>query len=264
VVTNQIINAVKFTAEGQVTLQVSLKPDPDGRMTLQAVVRDSGPGFDEEVKARLFNRFEQGDSSVTRRFGGSGLGLSITHRLSQMMQATIDCESIPGIGSVFTFAVSLPAAASAALPAAALSSPGPRAGARLAVLLAEDHPINRKVIQAMLGDGVELTVAGDGQQALDAFSIQAFDVVLMDTHMPVMDGLTAIRAIRALERERGGARTPIVSLTADAMPQQVDAVLAAGADLHVSKPITGESLFCALDACARLRAAADAPGARTA
>ena len=256
VVSNLISNAVKFTAEGEVSVKVSLKPDAEGRLVLATMVRDTGPGFGEDVKARLFNRFEQGDSSVTRRYGGSGLGLSIAQRLSQMMNGAIDCESVSGAGAMFCFTVPLPPAAVAEQAAGKTPDPAPHAEARkLSVLLAEDHVINRRVIQAMLGDTVDLTLVDNGEAAVEAFGAQVFDAVLMDTHMPVMDGLTAIRAIRALELKRGRPRTPIVSLTADAMPQQVNAVLAAGADLHVSKPITGESLYGALQTCARLQTA---------
>jgi signal transduction histidine kinase/ActR/RegA family two-component response regulator len=248
VISNLISNAVKFTSEGSVSVEVSLMPTQDGMMTLQAVVRDTGAGFDETVKARLFKRFEQGDSSVTRRYGGSGLGLSIAQRLAEMMHGRISCDSTPGVGSVFAFSVALPAGAAIAvadepvvvelLPERAIS-----------VLLAEDHPVNRRVVQAMLGDAVDLTMAANGQEALEAFHSHSFDLILMDTQMPVMDGLTAIRAIRETERTTGRSRTPIISLTADAMPKQVEASLAAGADMHLAKPITGEGLFGAIEAC---------------
>jgi CheY-like chemotaxis protein len=211
-------------------------------------VRDTGPGFGPEVKARLFNRFEQGDSSVTRRHGGSGLGLSIAHRLAVMMDGDIVCESIPGAGSIFTLSVDLPLAA--ALQGSAAPAPEPEPlQRRMKVLLAEDHPVNRKVIQAMLGDSVDLTIVEDGQAAVEQARQDAFDAILMDTHMPVMDGLTAIRIIRADEAYAGRPRTPIVSLTADAMPQHLDAAFAAGADLHLAKPITGEGLAATLKAC---------------
>ena len=116
----------------------------------------------------------------------------------------------------------------------------------MAVLLAEDHPVNQRVIQAILGESFDLTIVGDGTGGgtLDAlWPRSAFDLILMDTHMPVMDGLTAMRAIRALEAKRGKPRTPIISLTADAMPHQVQEALAAGADRHLAKPITAAALM---------------------
>ncbi|HTI67257.1 MAG TPA: ATP-binding protein [Caulobacteraceae bacterium] len=256
IVSNLISNAVKFTATGSVTVTVSLKRTPEGRGVLRAVVSDSGPGFDDEVKARLFNRFEQGDSSVTRRFGGAGLGLAISQRLAAMMDGVIDCYAEPGQGATFSFQAPVDFAVAAI--EAARDHDGDRTvdGERLvAVLLAEDNPVNQKVVQAMLSDIVDLTIVGDGQAAVAAWRNQAFDVILMDTHMPVMDGLTAIRTIRAEEQRDGAARVPIVSLTADAMPQQVAAALAAGADLHVAKPITGAGLIGALRTCLQVSAA---------
>jgi signal transduction histidine kinase/ActR/RegA family two-component response regulator len=248
IVSNLINNAVKFTAEGEVYALVSVRRLDGSRARLQITVRDTGPGFGPEVKARLFNRFEQGDSSVTRRHGGSGLGLSIAHRLAVMMDGDIVCESIPGAGSIFTLSVDLPLAA--ALQGSAAPAPEPEPlQRRMKVLLAEDHPVNRKVIQAMLGDSVDLTIVEDGQAAVEQARQDAFDAILMDTHMPVMDGLTAIRIIRADEAYAGRPRTPIVSLTADAMPQHLDAAFAAGADLHLAKPITGEGLAATLKAC---------------
>jgi signal transduction histidine kinase/CheY-like chemotaxis protein len=250
IVSNLISNAVKFTAEGEVSALVSLRRLGPAHARLQVTVRDTGPGFGPEVKGRLFNRFEQGDSSVTRRHGGSGLGLSIAHRLAVMMEGDIACESIPGSGSVFTLSIELPIVAEDASEAAPAAGPG-RLQRRMSVLLAEDHPVNRKVIQAMLGDTVDLTMVENGQAAVETARTRAFDAILMDTHMPVMDGLTAIRLIRDEEARTGRAPTPIVSLTADAMPQHLDAAFAAGADLHLAKPITGDGLVAALQTCLR-------------
>ncbi len=250
VVSNLISNAVKFTSSGSVEVDVRLRPNIDGRYRFETTVRDTGVGFDQSVKVRLFNRFEQGDSSVTRRFGGSGLGLAIAQRLAQMMGGSITCESTPGAGSVFTLSLPLPpasAAVSTAAKANAEDAPW-RPERRLAVLLAEDHPVNRRVIQTLLSEIADLTLAEDGQAAIEAFATRGFDLILMDTHMPLIDGLSATRAIRESERADGRARTPIVSLTADALPQHVEAALAAGADLHLAKPITGEALFAAVQA----------------
>jgi signal transduction histidine kinase/ActR/RegA family two-component response regulator len=247
IVSNFISNAVKFTDKGGVEVLARLDDFGDGRGRLEVAVRDTGPGFDEETRARLFRRFEQGDGSVTRRYGGTGLGLAISRKLAEMMGGEVTCESTPGQGSVFRF--TLPVEIEAARPAAepagqpAAAEPTER---RLRVLVAEDHLVNQKVVRAILGDNVDLTIVADGQAAVDTFEAQDFDAVLMDTHMPVMDGLTAIRAIRAIEARRGAVRTPIISLTADAMPQQVASALAAGADSHLAKPITAATLYAAL------------------
>jgi PAS domain S-box-containing protein len=252
VVSNLISNAVKFTSQGEIAVDVRSAAGADGKARLEVSVRDTGPGFSEEVRARLFSRFEQGDGSITRRFGGTGLGLSIAGALAQMMGGDISCSAAPGKGARFVFRAQLeidqasPAAEAGPRDgshAAAL----PDAGRPLRVLLAEDHEVNQKVVQLMLGDAVELVITSDGQQALDAFlGSERFDVILMDTQMPVMDGLTAIGRIREAEACSGRPRTPIVSLTANAMAHQVEASMKAGADAHLAKPITSEGLFGAI------------------
>jgi signal transduction histidine kinase/ActR/RegA family two-component response regulator len=258
IISNLISNAVKFTEQGKIQVQATLAPhphDPD-LADLTVAVTDSGPGIPEEVRARLFRRFEQADNSVGRRYGGTGLGLAISRELAEMMGGRIDCESEPGQGAVFTLRLTLPIAAEApAAPAAAPEEVLPVSPRRQQVLLAEDHPVNQRVIQAILGDSVELTIVGDGQAALEALRARAFDLILMDTHMPVMDGLTAIRAIRAMEAQTGELHTPIVSLTADAMPSQVQEALAAGADRHLAKPITSAALISAMSAAMEQKAA---------
>jgi signal transduction histidine kinase/ActR/RegA family two-component response regulator len=256
IVSNLISNAVKFTSRGSVDVEVSLREQGLSHALLQITVRDTGPGFDASVKARLFNRFEQGDGSVTRRFGGTGLGLAISQRLAQLMGGDIDCDAAPGVGAQFTFSVALPLLDKplVAEPATVPHSISSTGGVRPKILLAEDHPINQRVIQAILGDDFELTVVADGQAAVDAHAVQPFDLILMDTHMPVMDGLSAIKAIRARE-SANSVHTPIVSLTADALPVQIWAALAAGADLHLAKPITAASLLAAMDSTLRRDAA---------
>jgi len=258
IVSNLISNAVKFTETGKVDVRVRLLPAANFTGELSVTVIDTGPGFDEATKARLFTRFEQGDGRVTRKFGGTGLGLAISRRLADMMGAKIVCDATPGVGARFTFSMIVPLLeqpleAPLAAPVADLS-PEPGA-ARLRVLLAEDHPVNQRVIQAILGDSFELTIVGDGQAAVDAFAMQPFGLILMDSQMPVMDGLTAIRAIRAREAAKGAAHIPIISLTADALPQQVQAALAAGADRHLAKPITAGSLLLVLAGALRREAA---------
>ncbi|RZJ97027.1 MAG: response regulator [Brevundimonas sp.] len=245
IVSNLISNAVKFTAQGEITVRVDL--DASGRVRIS--VQDTGVGFDAETGARLFGRFTQADTSITRRFGGTGLGLSICRSLAEMMGGEIAVASTPGVGSRFT--VLLPLArveasveAEGVAPAAARA---PREGP-LRVLLAEDHPTNQRVVQLILAaSGAELTIVDDGRLALEAFAADAYDVVLMDMQMPVMDGLTATRAIRALEAQRGAASTPIVMLSANAMSEHREEARLAGADLHVAKPITAESLLAGIE-----------------
>ncbi len=248
VVSNLISNAVKFTSKGGVTVRVGARPDGQGGATLKVTVKDTGPGFSQEVRAKLFSRFEQGDGSITRRYGGTGLGLSIASRLAQMMDGDIDCTATPGKGAAFIFRSRLTIDQA---PAVAAASPARRdtdLERPVRVLLAEDHEVNQKVIQLMLSGMAELVIAADGQQALDAFAGQGpFDVILMDTQMPVMDGLTATGRIRQEEARLGLGRTPIISLTANAMAHQVEACLKAGADLHLSKPITSEGLYAAIN-----------------
>jgi signal transduction histidine kinase/CheY-like chemotaxis protein len=257
IISNLISNAVKFTEQGKVQVKASLKPHAAsaGHADLTVAVSDSGPGIADEVRVRLFRRFEQADNSVARRYGGTGLGLAISRELAEMMGGVIDCESEPGRGSTFTLRLTLPIAEAAPAAAQAAQAALPEALHRQQVLLAEDHPVNQRVIQAILGDSVELTIVGDGEAALEACRTRAFDLILMDTHMPVMDGLTATRAIRALEAGSGGPRTPIVSLTADAMPSQVQEALAAGADRHLAKPITAAALVAAMSSAMEQKAA---------
>ncbi|MGZ3274515.1 MAG: ATP-binding protein [Caulobacteraceae bacterium] len=257
IISNLISNAVKFTEQGEIRVKATLAPnagDPT-QADLTVAVCDTGPGIAEDVQARLFRRFEQADNSVARRFGGSGLGLAISRELAEMMGGRIDCESRIGLGSTFTLRLTLPIAARTPVAPEAAPAALPERERRQHVLLAEDHPVNQRVIQAILGDSVHLTIVGDGQAALDACSARAFDLILMDTHMPVMDGLTATRAIRAMEAARGTPRTPIVSLTADAMPSQVQEALAAGADRHLAKPITTASLIGAMSSVLEQKAA---------
>jgi signal transduction histidine kinase/CheY-like chemotaxis protein len=260
VISNLISNAVKFTDQGriQVTVKVASNAGDHTQADLIVSVADTGPGFGEEVKARLFRRFEQADNSVARRYGGTGLGLAISRELAEMMGGTIECESEPGRGAVFTLRLTLPVAARQAAefepppePQTVIAA-GPR---RQQVLLAEDHPVNQRVIQAILGDSVDLVIVEDGQAAVDACRTYAFDLVLMDIQMPVMDGLTATRQIRALEAGRSGLRTPIISLTADAMPAQVQEAFAAGTDRHLAKPVTAAALIACLTSVLEEKAA---------
>ena len=246
IVANLLSNAVKFTHEGAVTLRLGMT---DASLVL--VVEDTGVGFGPDHAARLFARFSQADATISRRFGGTGLGLSICRSLAEMMGGEISASSQPGVGSRFVVSLPLPRAeplaAYDAREDAAPAAAAPRAGP-LRVLLAEDHPVNQRVVQLILADHVaELITVDDGAQAVAACEAGTFDVVLMDVQMPGMDGLSATRAIRALEATRpASSRMPILMLSANAMAEHRDAARAAGADLHLAKPVTARDLLNAL------------------
>jgi PAS domain S-box-containing protein len=257
IVANLTSNAVKFTNAGGVQVHAATTAAPGGGVALSVSVQDSGEGFDPAASDQLFERFQQADGSVTRQAGGSGLGLPIARRLARLMDGDIACAAQPGRGATFTFQAILGACegdAACCRPKPEPTTAQPEMERRLRILLAEDHPTNQQVVDLMLGDAADLTIASDGQAALAAFAAQSFDLILMDTQMPVMDGLAATAAIRARERDQGRARTPIISLTANAMPHQVEACLAAGADLHLAKPISIHGLFGAINAALALEA----------
>ena len=235
-------NAVKFTHAGQVAVDIGL--DPTGALAIQ--VRDTGIGFDEATAETLFQRFSQADTGATRQYGGAGLGLSIGKALVDLMGGTITARSTLGQGSVFTLTLPLPR-----LEAEPDADPPPESdpdqadGPALRVLLVEDNPTNQKVVSLILGAfGVDLTIADNGRLGVDAWAAGAYDVVLMDLQMPVMDGLAAIREIRTLEAGAPAPRrTPIVVLSANAMDHHRREALDAGADIHVAKPVTPEALI---------------------
>jgi CheY-like chemotaxis protein len=234
------------------------EPEVTGEATLLTIsVSDTGIGFDESTAQRLFGRFVQADGSISRRFGGTGLGLAISKALTERMGGRISAESELGVGSRFT--VELPLERTTPMADYQANRDQARdshdeaddaAGVELAglrILVAEDHPTNRRVIELILGPlDVSLTMAGDGQEAIEAFRPGTFDLVLMDMQMPRLDGLAATREIRRLEREAGMAPTPIAMLTANAMDEHRQMAFEAGADHHISKPFTPESLFAGI------------------
>jgi len=251
ILTNLVANAVKFTPGGEVRLGASALRTPDG-LDARLWVRDTGIGFDAETRARLFGRFEQADGSITRRYGGSGLGLAISRSLAEQMGGALDAASSPGEGATFTLTLPLVRVAAAAPGSAPDEAPSPDDPLPVRVLLAEDHPTNRRVVEPILGAaGVDLTCVCDGREAVEAWRGGGFDLILMDMQMPVVDGLTAIRQIRAREAAGGHRRVVIHALTANAMPEHAQASRAAGADGHLTKPITAEALLRAVAAAAQ-------------
>jgi signal transduction histidine kinase/ActR/RegA family two-component response regulator len=272
VLANLLGNALKFTSAGTVSLRAepATRPDTHGRPWIRVSVQDTGIGMTHDQMAQLFQRFSQADSSTTRRFGGSGLGLVICKHLVELMGGTIHAESTPGHGSTFWFEVPLEAAldaqpgtaaagtstsATSATSATAATSatsataataaggattdPGtPRPGH---VLVVEDNAVNCLVVQAMLERlGMTVTLAHDGAQAVAAMQAHDVDVVLMDCQMPVMDGYEATRRIRSSGHAR--AELPIIALTAHALAEDRQRCDAAGMNDYLPKPVTGEAL----------------------
>ncbi len=234
---NLLSNAVKFTHEGSISLTASRQ---DGG-TVRFTVEDTGVGFDPADKSRLFRRFEQMDPSITRRYGGSGLGLAICHQLAVLMEGTLDCDASPGRGARFWATVPLEQANE---PDQAAGWSGPSALSSLRVLAADDHPANRKIVEMIMGSaGAETHLVTNGAEAVAACRSMAFDLVLMDIQMPVLDGLSAVREIRAWERAAGRWPVPILMLSANVQEEYVDEAAASGADGHVGKPVTADRLL---------------------
>jgi two-component system, sensor histidine kinase and response regulator len=232
---NYASNAVKFTERGYIALRAELTQSDGEWVTVRFEVEDSGVGIGPDAQPRLFVAFEQADASMTRQFGGTGLGLAITRRLAEQMGGEVGVHSERGRGSRFWFTARLrrgqPKAAdpgSAAVPAGWSALEGAR------VLLVEDNEINREVFLELLrATGLAIDTAEDGAQAVEKVKSGRYDLILMDVQMPVMDGLEATRAIRALPLPQ----CPIIALTANAFGEDREACLAAGMDDHIAKPV---------------------------
>ena len=239
---NLISNALKFTQVGEVALTVTVRDQPDGLAGLEIAVSDTGVGMTPEAQARLFEAFVQADASVARRFGGTGLGLSICRRLARMMGGDIGVVSRAGQGSTFTVDLRLPRCPAEPVvedEAETIDLSGYR------VLIVDDNATNRIVGQTLLeAFGCAVTTAEDGFEGLACLRAQRFDAVLMDIHMPRMDGSAALAAIRA--GEAGDPAIPVVALTADAMPAMIEALTRQGFDGVQAKPIVPESLVAVL------------------
>jgi signal transduction histidine kinase/ActR/RegA family two-component response regulator len=248
---NLVSNALKFTLAGRVVIRVA---PAEGEIVMS--VSDTGVGLTAEQRARLFAPFAQGDRSTARRFGGTGLGLAICRHLAELMDGAIGVESEPGVGSTFTVRLALPATDE---PSAEEGETGARFSlAGLRVLVVDDNAVNQLVARAVLeAAGIEVAAVGDGGAALARLGAESFDMVLMDVHMPVMDGVEAVRRIRAGE----GGRTdmPIVALTADAMVGDAERLMAQGFDDAHPKPIAPAGLLATV---ARLAAGGEPRAAR--
>lgn len=242
VLLNLLGNAVKFTERGRITVSAEYQPARSGDAdTLTIAVHDTGIGIPPEKLDLVFTPFSQADASDQRSYAGAGLGLTISRSLIERMGGAIGVESQVGAGSQFWISLTLPRAR------ATTASPGGRPAddleaRQVQVLIVDDHPVNRQVATLMLeAAGMAVATAENGALAVEAVQSHAYDLVLMDLHMPVMDGLSACRAIRAL----GGpaAAVPVVAMTAAAMPEDIDRCLAAGMNAHIAKPIRQEELL---------------------
>ena len=252
ILVNLLSNAIKFTEQGGVQVRVGTAALGEGNTRVTLAVADTGIGLGEGQLARLFEPFVQADSSITREFGGTGLGLSIVRRLAQIMAGDVAVESTPGVGSIFTVTLVL-RAAPANSPLRSLPEPigkkpvhvaseGPR------VLVVDDHPVNREVLVLQLKVlGIVADGAASGADALAAWARTRYAAILVDIHMPGMDGHELTRQLRASEANRNGARTPIIAVTADVMKGQEEHCLATGMDAYLVKPVKIERLRATLE-----------------
>jgi signal transduction histidine kinase/DNA-binding response OmpR family regulator len=243
---NLLNNAIKFTPSGSVTLRAIAETSDPHAVRIRFEVSDTGIGLAPETKAALFQRFAQGGSSTSRQFGGTGLGLAICKRLCEMMGGEIGVDSALGEGSTFWFTVALPEAEG--LPIAAESPPSglPRAGRAGRILVVDDAEMNREIARTFLESvGHTVDAVEDGSEAIRAVERSRYDLILMDIHMPVMDGLAATQAIRGMNGR--AAATPIVALTANVLPQELIRFREAGMNDRIGKPFSREELLSRVD-----------------
>jgi CheY-like chemotaxis protein len=241
---NLAANAVKFTPAGRVVLRVAVESETADQALVRFEVEDTGIGIDAQTLPRLFSAFEQADNSWTRPYGGTGLGLAITRRLARLMGGDAGATSVLGKGSTFWFTARLRKTGVVVCPAAPCSPDAAEASlverfAGAKVLLAEDEPLNREVIVALLS-ALDVDVATDGVEAFNRASLNRYELIIMDVHMPRMDGLEAVRRIRQLP---GYVGVPIIALTASGFAEDRDRCLQAGMDAFLAKPVDSASLF---------------------
>lgn len=246
VLVNLLANAVKFTDNGgSINVSLLTSGGDDGTAIVTFSVRDTGIGIEADKLEMIFESFSQADTSITRRFGGSGLGLAISRKLVEVMGGAISVESEPDVGSTFSFTISFKAVEKSVLATAVEASQALLAidGTRR-ILLVDDSAENRILIRLLLHKlPLLLDEAGNGQEALDLFDNNHYDLILMDIQMPIMDGYTATQAIRTRESDNGSARTPIIALTAHAYESDLRACREAGCDDHVAKPFKKQALL---------------------
>lgn len=256
IITNLVSNAVKFTESGYVKITVSDEPAKEENVSnLRITVSDSGIGIEPEKLGSIFDKFTQADASTTRKYGGTGLGLAITQSLVQYMKGHIEVSSTPGEGSSFTIVLPLPHASGAIRPLQAErheENANASPDTRSAILLVEDYSPNILVATSILDQaGYACDVAYDGMEALTKFQQRKYEVVLMDIQLPSIDGLETARRMRNIEKENGAARTPIIAVTAFAMPGDKENCLKSGIDDYLTKPYIPEELI------GKIRAAAE-------
>jgi signal transduction histidine kinase/ActR/RegA family two-component response regulator len=243
ILSNLISNAVKFTHEGRVRVELDARRDHDA-LGLDVAVVDTGIGIPRHKQTTLFDAFAQLDSSTSRRFGGTGLGLAIARRLTTMLGGDMEVDSVVDEGTRLVCRFRLPCRVGTPSAAQALGSETAATELRGQVLLVEDNDINRMVAERMLtAAGLAVTAVDNGNEALKAFADTDFDAVLMDIQMPIMDGLEATRVWRRKEREDGRAWTPIIALTANALPGERERCLREGMDDYIAKPFQRDKLL---------------------
>lgn len=245
ILVNLIGNALKFTERGEVRVEANWQALDNQVLWFTCSVHDTGIGISGERLDTMFDAFQQADNSISRRYGGTGLGLPIARTLAERMGGTLTARSEPGHGSCFTLEIPLPFSAQQPAPRPEASSPGPALQQTLSVLLVEDNPVNQTVIEAMLRSlGYQVTLVADGAQAVSAVQRESFAGVLMDCRLPIMDGYEATRRIRKLAAM---GQVPIIALTANALQGDREACLQAGMNDYLAKPFKRAELQELLD-----------------
>jgi len=251
-ISNLVSNALKFTPNGRIDVHVTSRPISETEAMIFVSVKDTGIGMAPDVQSRLFKPFTQADSSIGRRYGGTGLGLAISLRLSQLMGGGMSVESAPGLGSRFTLTfragiMEMPKQATVPVTEAEPARATPQGLRGLRVLLTDDNAINRQVVKLFLAPhGCQIAEAANGQEALDKLAAADFDLVLLDVHMPVMDGKETIQRIRASDQP--WRTLPVIALTADAMSGDREKLIALGMSDYLSKPVDQRALVARMNA----------------